>query len=40
MLNCVVDVDRDSSVGIVTGYRKEGPVIEFGWRARFSVLVH
>jgi hypothetical protein len=31
---------RDSSVGIATGYRLEGPGIESLWGARFSAPVH
>jgi hypothetical protein len=29
-------VDRDNSVGIVTGYRLDGPGIESRWGSRFS----
>jgi hypothetical protein len=32
-------VDRDSSVGIATGYGLDGPRIESRWGASFSVLV-
>ena len=31
---------RDSSVGIATRYRLDGPGIESRWRARFSAPVH
>jgi DNA-binding sugar fermentation-stimulating protein len=33
------DVGRDSSVGIATRYRLDGPGIETRWEARFSATV-
>jgi hypothetical protein len=33
-------VGRDSSVGIETAFRLDGPEIEFRWRARISAPVH
>jgi hypothetical protein len=35
----LVFVSRDSSVGIVTRYKLDGPAIESWWRMRFSVPV-